>query len=163
MRGNCRMNFVRHHNTLEACFKVVNLLSCFYLLLFENTEMRPCTWCVLPRCDSSSFETMLEFMRRHSLAKGVIHFSVICILVTDQTFNVRCLICRRNMPHAVRKGSLLWDYSWVSGHCDRRTTLVCTVSLSLLPSVEKIRPLENSPQWIGLTQLSNRNVADSSC
>ena len=85
---NWRINFVR-----------------FFIFLFKNTEMRLWTlyqWCVLPCRDSSPLKTMLEFMRRQSLERGVIHYSFICILVTDLSFYVGSLLFRRSVPQQVR-------------------------------------------------------------
>ena len=126
-----------------------------FSFLFENSELRRYTWCVLSRRDSSPLKTTLEFMRRHSLAKGIIHFSVIYILVSDWSVYVGSLIFRRSVPQEVRYVFLLWDciHEWAVIVTVELSTgrLVYTFSLSLLVSLENIGPQENSPHSIGLS------------
>ena len=74
------------------------MLSCFFFIFVR--KYRNAT--VHMVCDSSPFKMMLEFMRRHSLAKGVIDFSVMCIILTDYSFYVGCLIYRRSTSQKVR-------------------------------------------------------------
>ena len=72
----------------------------FFVRKYRNATVFQ--WCVLPRRDSSPLKTMLEFVRRQLFDKGVIHYSVICILVADQSFYVGCLLFRRSVPQEVR-------------------------------------------------------------
>ena len=57
----------------------------FFIFVRKYRNATVYQWRVLPRRDSSPLKTMLEFMRRQSLDKGVIHYSVICILVAART------------------------------------------------------------------------------
>ena len=73
----CNRMHLGHVLMLSTCFRV---LSLNFVRKYRNATVymvcASATWFI-------TIKTMLEFMRRHSLAKGVIYSSVICIFVTD--------------------------------------------------------------------------------
>ena len=141
------------------CFRVFSILVRKYRNATVYIVCASAPWFI-------TIKTMLEFIHRHSLAKGVIHFSVICISLLTSLFML--LSNFSSCPQEVRQGFLASGlYSWVSGHRDRRTwprpsRLHCfNVSAGVLGEYLASGGLDSVNRTV--TRLGNANVADLSC
>ena len=102
----CTMGIFR----LWICFRVFNVCS-------KIPKMRPCTWCVLPRGDSSPLRRWLgscpemSFQRCHTLT----HFSSTCNSLVSDYLDVNCfvLVCLRNLDmRSVRTSIIVLTRFW---------------------------------------------------